>query len=207
MTAAEEQAIISKVRHGDRDAFEALVLDNQAKVYSLARRMTGNDSDALDVAQEAFLKAYTSLDGFRGDSRFSVWLYRLVYNLCVDFSRKKKRADITPLTVLNEEGEAEELELPDLRYGPESALERKELRETLSKSIDALPPKHRDIILMREITGMCYEDIATALGVSEGTVKSRLSRARLSLAQLLSQYGTFYNSTRHKGREEVTARD
>lgn len=206
MTASEELGIIDKVLGGDTDAFEALVLDNQKKVYNLALKMTGNENDALDIAQEAFLRAYTGLRGFRGDSKFSVWLYRLVYNLCVDHTRKKQRAPVSPLTYIDEDGDFSDIEIPDERYAPESAAEKRELREAVKKGIDDLPPKHREILVMREITGLSYEDIAAALGISEGTVKSRLSRARQNLAALLAQYGTFYAESRHRGMEEVTER-
>ncbi|SHH72479.1 RNA polymerase sigma-70 factor, ECF subfamily [Sporobacter termitidis DSM 10068] len=206
MTAAEELEIIDRVRGGDRSAFEALVLDNQKKVYNLALKMTGNENDALDIAQESFIKAYTGLKSFRGDSRFSVWLYRLVYNLCIDFSRKKQRTDTTSLTYVNDDGEYADMEVPDLRYAPEVASEKRELRAAVSKGIQALPPKHREILVMREVTGMSYEDIAITLNISEGTVKSRLSRARMNLAALLSQYGTFYGNSRHKDSKEVEER-
>jgi len=203
MTLSEELEIIDKVRLGDADAFEALVLDNQKKVYNLALKMTGNDNDALDIAQEAFIKAYTGLKSFRAESRFSVWLYRLVYNLCIDYSRKKQRTEVSSLTYINADGEYADLEIPDLRYTPESAAEKRELREAVTRGIDELPPNHREILVMREITGMSYEDIAGTLNISEGTVKSRLSRARQSLAARLEQYGTFYGSRRHKGMGEV----
>jgi RNA polymerase sigma-70 factor (ECF subfamily) len=206
MTAAEELEIIDRVRRGETDAFEALVLDNQKKVYNLALKMTGNDNDALDISQEAFIKAYTGLKNFRGDSRFSVWMYRLVYNLCIDFGRKKQRSEVSSLTYINDDGEYADLEVPDLRHAPESEAEKRELREAVSKGIDALPPKHKEILVMREITGMSYEDIALTLNISEGTVKSRLSRARLSLASLLNDYGTFYGNGRHIDSKEVKER-
>ena len=206
MTVSEELDIIDKVLKGDTDAFEALVLDNQKKVYNLALKMTGNENDALDIAQEAFLRAYTGLKGFRGDSRFSVWLYRLVYNLCVDFTRKKQRTPVTPLTYTDDDGELADIEVPDTRYEPESVAEKRELREAVTRGIDALPPRHKEILVMREVTGLSYEDIASALQISEGTVKSRLSRARQNLAGLLAQYGTFFTESRHKGMEEVKER-
>jgi RNA polymerase sigma factor (sigma-70 family) len=207
MTAAEEMDIIERVRSGDTDAFEALVLDNQKKVYNLALKMTGNENDALDISQEAFIKAFIGLKNFRGDSRFSVWMYRLVYNLCIDFSRKKQRSETSSLTYINEDGEYADLEVPDLRYAPESEAEKRELRQAVADGIDALPPKHKEILIMREVAGLSYEDIARTLNISEGTVKSRLSRARLSLASILSHYGTFYRSGRHIGSKEVEERD
>ena len=191
MTAEVELQIIKKVVDGDRNAFESLVLANQKNVYNLAYKMTGSEEDSLDISQEAFLKAYRQLDNFRGESKFSVWLYRLTYNLCIDFLRKKPRAAAIPLTYQDDDDETRDLEIPDLRNIPEDSLERKELRETIAKGINELNPSHKEILVMREITDMSYGDIAAALNISEGTVKSRLARARLSLANILSEKGTF----------------
>jgi RNA polymerase sigma-70 factor (ECF subfamily) len=205
MTAAEERAVIDRVQHGDTDAFEALVLDNQKKVYNLALKMTGNENDALDISQEAFIKAYTGIHTFRAESRFSVWLYRMTYNLCIDFLRKKQRVPAASITYIDDDGDYADLEIPDTRYEPGGEAERKELREAVSKGIDALPLHHREIIVMREMTGMSYEEIAVSLGISEGTVKSRLSRARQNLVLLLEKYGTFSQNGRHKTGKEVEA--
>lgn len=203
MTPSEERAVIEKVRRGDADAFEALVLDNQKKVYNLALKLTGNENDALDISQEAFLRAYTGLKSFRGESRFSVWLYRLVYNLCIDDSRKKQRAQASSLTYIDEEGECSELEIHDMRYEPAGEAEKRELRQAVSAGVDALPTKYREILVMREITGMSYEDISRTLSISEGTVKSRLSRARQRLALILMRNGTFLCDNRRKNLREV----
>ncbi|NLT12937.1 MAG: sigma-70 family RNA polymerase sigma factor [Clostridiales bacterium] len=206
MTALEELAVIERVRNGESDAFEALVLENQKKVYNLAFKMTGNENDALDISQEAFIKAFTGLKNFRGESRFSVWLYRLTYNLSIDLIRKNQRNQFTSLTYIDDSGDYSDYEIPDLSGEPENEIERKELREAISKGIDELPEKHREILIMREITGMSYDDIAKTLGLSEGTVKSRLSRARQGLVFILNKYGTFSESNRHKSGKEVDPR-
>ena len=203
MTALEEKAVIDRVCAGDSDAFEALVLDNQKKVYNLALKMTGNEEDALDLSQEAFIKAYSSLKKFRAESRFSVWLYRLTYNICIDFLRKKKRKPELPLTLTDQDGDFLDLEIPDTRYEPASEAEKRELREVVTDSIDSLPDKYREIIVMREMTGMSYDEIARSLGINEGTVKSRLSRARQSLVSILNGYGTFSYGSRQKNGKEV----
>lgn len=206
MTSAEELLVIERINGGDTNAFEELVLDNQKKVYNLALKMTGNENDALDISQEAFLKAYTSLKNFRADSRFSVWMYRLTYNLCIDFIRKKQRTPSSSLTYMDDEGEAIELEVPDLRYSPENETERRELREEIAGGINKLPVKHSQILVMREITGMSYYDIADTLEISEGTVKSRLSRARQGLVNILNKNGTFSTDNRLKSSKEVEPR-
>ncbi|MDR3277672.1 MAG: sigma-70 family RNA polymerase sigma factor [Oscillospiraceae bacterium] len=202
MTELEERAVIQKVIGGDRNAFERLVLDNQGKVYGLALKMTANESDACELAQDAFLKAYTNLAAFRGGSRFSVWLYRLTYNLCVDFLRRKKRAGETPLSLDAEEGGAE-ADIPDARGNPEDALLRRETRALLDRGLGTLPPGHREVLLLREAAGLSYAEIAETVGVPEGTVKSRIARARRSLAEFLNQNGTFSEKSRHKNGEEA----
>lgn len=206
MTAVEELAVIERVRSGETDAFEALVLENQKKVYNLALKMTGNENDALDISQEAFIKAFAGLKNFRGDSRFSVWLYRLTYNLSIDFIRKNQRTQVSSLTYIDDSGEYADYEIPDISCEPESEIEKKELREAIAKGIGELPDKHREILIMREITGMSYEDIAKTLGLSEGTVKSRLSRARHGLVVILNKYGTFSQGNRLKSGKEVNPR-
>jgi RNA polymerase sigma-70 factor (ECF subfamily) len=204
LTADEELRVIKKVVDGDGDAFEELVLANQKNVYNLALKMTGNEEDALDISQEAFLKAYRQLEGFRGDSKFSVWMYRLTYNLCIDFLRKKPRAGVISITSYQDSSDDyQDIEIPDMRNLPEDRVMRKEMRNTIAESINELNPQHREILVMREITGMSYEDIADTLKLSEGTVKSRLARARMNLANILVEKGTFPESYRHKDRKGV----
>ena len=202
MTVDEELRIIREILDGNKNAFEELVLANQKNVYNLALKMTGNEEDALDISQEAFLKAYRQLFGFRGDSRFSVWLYRLTYNLCIDFLRKKPNVAAVSLTSQDDD-DSRDIDVPDIRNLPEDSAIRKETRNTIVESIGELGPDHREILIMREITGMSYADIAFVLKISAGTVKSRLARARMSLANILSDKGTFPDSFRLKGQRGV----
>ena len=204
MTIEEEQITIKKVLNGDKNAFEALVLANQKNVYNLALKITKSEEDALDISQEAFFKAYRQLGNFRGDIRFSVWLYRLTYNLCIDLLRKKPMAPVVSITAFQDDNdEARDLEIPDLRNLPEDGLIRSELRKEIAESIGELDQNHREILVMREVTGMSYADIADATGINEGTVKSRLARARHRLAGILTEKGTIPEKYRHIKREEV----
>ena len=203
MTPEEEKTTIQKVVDGDKNAYEKLVLFNQKNVYNLALKMTGNEEDALDISQEAFFKAYRQLSSFRGESRFSVWLYRLTHNLCIDFLRKKPRSLVTSLTSVDDSGEIRDLEIPDVRNLPEDSAFRSELRREIATSIESLGQKHREIFMMREVAGLSYTEIAGTLSLSEGTVKSRLARARSSLAGILAEKGTFPEYIRHKDRKEV----
>ena len=204
MTADEEKRIIRKVLDGDRNAFEDLVLANQKNVHNLALKMTGNEEDALDISQEAFIKAYRQLEGFRGESRFSVWLYRLTYNLCIDFLRKKPRATVVSLSAQDDNVAIADLEIPDLRNLPEDSIIRRETRRVIAESIGELALNHREILAMREIAGMSYGEIAQTLNLSEGTVKSRLARARSSLVGILVEKGTFPEGFRHIKQEDAS---
>lgn len=191
MTHDEERRLIRLAKDGDGEAFAVLMRTHQDPVYRLALRMTGSEQDAQDVSQEVFLKAYTELANFRGDSRLSVWLYRVTMNLCVDLQRKKKRRPTVSLVQEDPEGEAEEMEFPDLRYAPETQMERRELQEAIADALSRLSPQHREILLLREYGDYSYEELARMLRLTEGTVKSRLARAREKVAAKLIAAGTF----------------
>ena len=192
MTRDEEKRIIASVIAGDTQSFELLVLEHQSKVYNLALKMVGNEQDALDISQDAFIKAFRSLGSFRGDSKFSVWLYRLTSNLCLDHLRAKKRNNVVSLTMYSpEEEEPEELEIPDERYSPEKLFDKKELQQNLSSALEELPPEQKEILLLREVSGLSYEEIAQSLGLEPGTVKSRIFRARKNLCKILLKSGNF----------------
>lgn len=188
MTREEELSLIERVKAGDRDAFEPLVLEHQTKVYSMALRITGNEADAWDAAQDAFLRAYKGLKDFRGESRFSTWLYKLTGSAAVDLLRRRKDGSLVPL--YNGEGEAD-FDIPDERFQPETELEKKELRENVQQALALLPEDYRRILTLRELGGLSYEELGDTLGLETGTVKSRLSRARQRLCALLSRDGNF----------------
>ncbi len=185
MTREQELAVIRRVQRGDANAFEYLVAAYEKNVYNLALRMTGSPEDAEDMAQEAFLKAYSSLGSFRGDSKFSVWLYRIVSNVCLDFLRKQKKTQSFSLSMEDDDGEEAELELPDLSSLPEEELEKKLTREAVRRGLAQLPEDARQILLLREIQGLSYEEIGETLGLEPGTVKSRIFRARKKLCAFL----------------------
>ena len=201
MTRDEELNIINRVRGGDTEAFEQLVLEHQNKVYSLALRMLGNEENARDMAQEAFVRAYTSLAGFRGDSKFSVWLYRLTSNICIDFLRSRQRHQTVSLTYDTEDSEGGQLEIPDERFTPEAGLERSELRSAVLRGLDSLSPEFRNILLLREIDGLSYGEISRALDLEEGTVKSRIFRARKKLTEFLLRDGNIPDKAPSQSRK------
>ena len=189
MTGEEELALVRRVQSGELDAFEDLVRAHEKTVYNLALRMTGNPEDAEDMAQEAFLKAYRSLPDFRGESKFSVWLYRIVSNVCLDHLRRQSRRPAVSLTTEDEEGEAQQWDVPDESLSPERLLEQKLTREAVQKGLRQLPEEQRQILLLREIKGLSYEEIGEILELEPGTVKSRIFRARKRLCAFLLQEG------------------
>ena len=202
MTREQEREIIAQVLSGDTNAFELLVIENQKNVYNLALRITRDEQQAFDITQETFLKAFTSLKSFRGDSRFSAWLYRLTSNICIDYLRKEKKQKTISITYID--GEGEELDIPDLRNNPEIELERCELREAIEKGLLQLSEDHRKILVLRDINGLSYAEIARVLDLEVGTVKSRLARARLNLAKIIGGAGNFsveVSSKRRRGSE------
>lgn len=201
MTIEEENDAVRRVLDGDADAFSPLVEAYQKNVYNLALRMTGNPEDALDMAQEAFIRAYNSLSSFRGDSKFSVWLYRIVSNVCLDFLRARKGRTAVPLSQTDPDGEDAALEIPDERALPEAELERALTRDAVRRGLQALPDDQREILLLREIQGLSYEEIAAALSLEGGTVKSRIFRARKKLCAYLLADGNIsevFSSTQTK---------
>ena len=204
MTREQEAAIVRKVLGGDANAFETLVLEYEKNVYNIALRMTGNSEDAADMTQEAFIKAYNSLQSFRGDSKFSVWLYRIVSNVCLDFLRSKNRRPTVSLSVEDDDGEDAQLDVADESQSPELLLDRKLTRDSVRRGLDSLPPDYRQILLLREIQGLSYDEIAQALSLEVGTVKSRIFRARNRLCTFLIDDGNisdFSSSGKMKGGE------
>lgn len=199
MTKQQESDLIARVLAGDAEAFEPLVKEHQTNVYRLALRLLGNEADAADAAQDAFLKAYTSLSSFRGESRFSVWLYRLTNNVCIDALRRRR--DALSLETEDDEGETTALPLPDERWSPETLAERAEDIRAVRSALDALPDDCREILTLREIGGLSYEELAAALHLELGTVRSRLNRARKRLADELMKAGNYSAPGPSKHRE------
>ncbi len=187
-----EQELIQRAKKGDEDAFARLMRENETRIYNLTLRMTGNEQDALDLAQEAFFNAWKGLKFFKGDSAFSTWVYRLASNACIDhLRRKKRRQDISaPMPTVDEEDDRP-LDIPDERYAPEQVLEKKQLRQAVAEGLGQLTEEHRQVLIMRELDGLSYQEIGQVLGLEAGTVKSRIARARLSLRKILVETGNF----------------
>jgi RNA polymerase sigma-70 factor (ECF subfamily) len=205
LTREQEAQIVQRVLQGDVNAFEKLVLEYEKSVYAITQRMTGNAEDAADMTQETFIKAYNSLSSFRGDSKFSVWLYRIATNVCLDFLRSRSRKPTVSLSVEDDDGEEVELDIADESQSPERLLERGLTRDAVRRGLDALSPEYRQILLLREIQGLSYEEIADVLTLEVGTVKSRIFRARKRLCAFLLADGNipdFVPSGNMKGGEK-----
>lgn len=198
MSQISEKEIIERVLGGDANAFEELVLRYEGTVYNLALRMVSNREDAADMTQETFIKAYNSLSPFRGDSKFSVWLYRICSNVCLDFLRSKSRRPQTSLASLDDDDDVQ-LDIPDPAAGPEEQLMKKLSMQSVSEGLERLPDKQRQILAMREIGGMSYAEIGQALSLEEGTVKSRIFRARKKLCAFLLESGNIPETLASKG--------
>ena len=186
---SEERMIIEQAIQGDPNAFEQLVLTHQKAVYNLALRMVGNPEDAQDLDQEAFLKAWRGLKFFQFESSFSTWIYRLTSNTCIDFLRRQKKQKLVSTTVLNDDDQAEELLLPDPDPLPEEQAILNEQRQSVVQAMNELEVEYREILTLRVVQGLSYTEIAEILDLKEGTVKSRLARAREKMRRQLLYAG------------------
>ena len=185
---------------GDEDAFAQLVGLHEKKVYGLALRMCGNPEDAADAAQEAFLAAWKGLPRFRGEAGFSTWLYRLTSNAAIDHLRRVKRQR----GGVSLDGGGPGLDAVDDAPSPQAQAEETELREAVAEGLSMLSEDHRQALLLRELRGLSYEEIASELRVDLGTVKSRISRARGSLRKILVKNGNLSGYLPSKETETKT---
>ncbi|KKM11949.1 RNA polymerase subunit sigma-24 [Clostridiales bacterium PH28_bin88] len=188
-----EEELVSRSKAGDTVAFENLIAQYERQVYTVAYRFMGNHEDASDLAQEALVRAFQSLKNFRGESSFKTWLYHIVANVCRDEMRRRRRQPVISLDepVSTEDGEVWR-QTPDWTHAPDRVFEEKERKEYLQNLINALVPEYRLVIVMREIQGFSYEEIAREMDCSLGTVKSRLNRARQALRDKIRTDGELF---------------
>jgi len=185
--------LVQQCRNNDVAAFEALVNRYKNKVYNFVYRMVGNPDDAEDVTQEVFLKVYKRIQYFRGESSFQTWLFRIATNQCVDRSRKLKRGIQQTVSLYetpddNDDSSGTQREIPDNEADPLRYVTREELRQVVQEGLARLSDKLRAVLVLYDIQGMSYEEIARTLGVPIGTVKSRLFNARAQLARRIRNY-------------------
>lgn len=193
MTEVPDLDLVALCQAGDRTAFRKLVQRYERKVYSIAYGFVRNREDALDLTQDAFVKVYRNLDGFQATSSFYTWMYRVVVNVCIDFIRRerKHKKGVDYNDTLEHSGAAEsESPVVSVSTGrsPAKALGSKELGQKLVDGINNLAPAHKEILLLREVEGLSYEELAEILEIPKGTVMSRLHHARLNLKKRLDDY-------------------
>ncbi|MDQ2800704.1 MAG: sigma-70 family RNA polymerase sigma factor [Armatimonadota bacterium] len=183
-------SLVERCRANDEAAFNEVVSRYKNKVYNYIYRMTGSSDDAEDLTQEVFIRMYTSIDSFRSQSSLNTWLFRIAGNLCIDrFRRSKNRTAAYSLDDPISDGEGETgREVADHTYEPQRLLENEEMAEQIQGALAQLPEKLRATLLLHDIEGLPYEEIAQVVGCPLGTVKSRLFNARMQLRQRLSGY-------------------
>jgi len=187
----DDVALVGRARDGDNDAFRVLFERYHRRAYSLAYGMVHSGDDALDIVQEAFIKAHRYLDKFEGTSSFYTWFYRIVMNLAIDHIRRRKRSRHVDFNdALDHEGvgdtAVDEALLPHiLGQHPGKSLARKQIREQVSLALEELSDNHRAVLVMRELEGLSYQEMADVMGCSKGTIMSRLFHARKNIQRRL----------------------
>ena len=183
MNSLDDHTLIQLVLEGNTSAFDVIVRRYNTKVYSLAYRLLNSVEDAEDVAQDTFSQAFKGLGSFRGTSKFYTWLFRITYNLAISQRRKRK-----PALSLNSQTDSQgEITLPSDDASPMKNMEDEEGKTLMEKALGLLSLDHRAGLVLKEIEGFSYEEIALSLGVPVGTVRSRLHRARLELRAILEK--------------------
>lgn len=186
--AEEDRELIERAQKGDHEAFRSLVERHQRRAFVIAVGLVRDENDARELVQDAFLRVYKGLNAFQGGSSFFTWLYRIVTNLAIDLMRKPGRRDLELQDHHSVAAENAEFPLVSRIDGadPLDVIRRREIASRIEAALDALPPYHRGVILMREVEGMSYEEMAQAMGVSKGTIMSRLFHARQKLQRALA---------------------
>jgi len=185
----EDKELVNRCLGGDDEAFRAIVERYQERVYNVAFRMTGNHEDSLDLAQESFIRVFRALRGFNADSSLGTWIHRIAHNVVIDELRKRRRRPIvamsTDTVVSTDDGEHTLEWSASVDDTPEEQLLRAERKREIARALHSVSSEHRVVLVMRDIEGLSYEEIAAVLGLQIGTVKSRLNRARLALREKL----------------------
>lgn len=182
-----ELILVKKSISGDVDAFEELIKDYKKMAYNIALRVLRNKEDAEDISQEALIKVFKNISSFNMKSSFKVWMYRIVMNTCLDFKRKKNIITYSIDKPLESNESEITQDIPDDTYNPDIVIQNKLESQMLYDSIDSLDDDFRAVVVLRDIQGLSYKDIASILSCNEGTVKSRLNRARKKLREIITK--------------------
>jgi RNA polymerase sigma-70 factor (ECF subfamily) len=183
-----EKILLKKARNGDIEAFELLIEDYQKKAFNVAYRMMGNSEDANDLVQEALIRIFKSIKNFKEQSSFSTWVYRIVTNVCLDELRRRKNKFTISIDedIQLEDGNVKR-QIESEGPTPEESLESKEIQDIVTKAIEELSNEHKTVIVLRDIQGFSYDEISDIMKCPEGTVKSRINRARKALREILKK--------------------
>lgn len=184
----EDDTLIARCREGDQGAFRELVERYQRKVYGLAHGMLHNPDDAMDITQEVFIRVHSYLKHFKGSSSFYTWLYRIAINLCIDHLRKEQKSQTVDYddALDHDYGEGAEDLLPNTwDMNPGKAMDRKELNQMIQNALKTLSPNHRAVLVMREVDGLSYSEMAEVMQCNKGTIMSRLFHARRRMQDAL----------------------
>lgn len=184
--SASDESLVRAAHQGDMNAFEELVKRHREKIFARAFSMLRNEDEAVDLSQEAWVKAWQRLNQFQGDSSFVTWITRIVINLCLDHLRRQKRQKTDSIEQMDEETGGVERQLPVITPNPTEKLERQELRTRINRALEQLSEEHRTVLVLHEFEEMEYKEIAKTMGCSIGTVMSRLFYARRRMASLLA---------------------
>ncbi len=183
--SVNEVQIIRQCQAGDTNSFDVLVEEHYTRVYNTALRMLSDPDRAADATQAAFVRAFRSLESFRGDSSFSTWLYRITANVCLDELRNRPQEPVSLTFVSGEDEELQERSIPDNRTEPAARVARDERQRVVHQAIQQLSAEYRVVLVLYDLDGCSYKDTAQILGIPVGTVKSRLNRARSALKEVL----------------------
>jgi RNA polymerase sigma-70 factor (ECF subfamily) len=186
-SAPDDVALVRAAQRGDMAAFEELVARHRDKIFARAYSMMRNEEDAIDLSQEAWVKAWQRLKQFHGESSFATWMTRIVINLCLDQLRRQKRTRAESIEAMDEESGGVERQMPVVTVNPTERLERAELRQRIDHALSQLSVAHRTVLVLHEFEQMEYKLIAKTMGCSIGTVMSRLFYARRKMAALLAE--------------------
>ncbi len=191
-----ERILLEKSKKGDVEAFEQLIESYQKKIFNIAFRMTGNYNDAGELTQEVLVRVFRSIKSFREEASLSTWIYRITTNTCLDELRKRKNKKVISLEeeIKTEDGELRR-QIVDAAPSPEELAERNEIKRCVDAAVRQLPDEQRTMIILRDIQGFSYDEISRILKCPQGTVKSRISRARLALRDILKNSGELFNAS------------